>query len=39
VSPTPNPQPGGPGTTLLLAPTLWPVWHGWLYQELTLPPA
>jgi hypothetical protein len=27
-SPTPNPQPRGPGTTLRLALTLRPVWHG-----------
>jgi hypothetical protein len=39
VSPTPNPQPGVPGTTLRLAHTLWPLWHGWSYQELTLPSA
>jgi hypothetical protein len=39
VSPTQNPQPGGPGTTLCWTPTLWAVWHGWPYQELTLPPA
>jgi hypothetical protein len=39
VSPTPKPQPGGPVTALRLAPTLCPVWHGWLHQELTLPPA
>lgn len=39
VSPTPNPQPGGRGTTFRLAFTLWFVWHGWLYLGLTLPPA
>jgi hypothetical protein len=32
VSPTPMSQPGGVGTILGLFPTLWPVWHGWLYQ-------
>jgi hypothetical protein len=32
--PTPNPQPGGPGTTLRLAPPLWPVWHGWSIRSL-----
>jgi hypothetical protein len=39
VSPTPNPQPGGPGTILRLVPTFWLVWRGWRYQELRLPPA
>jgi hypothetical protein len=39
VSPTPTSQPGGPQTTPHLAPNLRPVWHAWLYQELTLPPA
>jgi hypothetical protein len=39
VSPMPKSQPGGPGTTFRLAPTLWPLWHGWPYQKLTLPPA
>jgi hypothetical protein len=24
-----NPQPGGPETTLHMAPTLGPIWHGW----------
>jgi hypothetical protein len=35
----PNLQPGGLGTTLHLAPILWPVWYGSPYQELTLPQA
>jgi hypothetical protein len=39
VSHTPNPEPEGPGTTLRLASTVWPVWHGWHYQQLTLQPA
>jgi hypothetical protein len=34
-----NPQPGGSGTTPLLAVTLRPVRLGWFYQERTLPPA
>jgi hypothetical protein len=38
-SPTPNPKPGEPGPTLRLVPTLCPAWHGWVYQELTLPAA
>lgn len=39
ISPTPNPQHGGPGTTLRLAPTVLSVWHKGPYQELTLSPA
>jgi hypothetical protein len=39
ISPAAYPEPGGPGTTLRLAPTLCPVWHKWPYQELTLTPA
>jgi hypothetical protein len=37
VNHTPNTQPGGPGTTLRLAPTLWPVWNELRYQEPTGP--
>jgi hypothetical protein len=37
INATPNPQPVGPGTRHRLAPTLWPVCHGWSYQELSLP--
>jgi hypothetical protein len=29
-----NPHHAGPGTTHCLAPTLWCLWHGRLYQEL-----
>jgi hypothetical protein len=36
VIPTSTPQPVGPGATLSLVPTLWTLWHGWPYQELTL---
>jgi hypothetical protein len=39
VNSTPNPNPGGRGTTRPLAPTVSPVWHWWRYQELMLPPA
>jgi hypothetical protein len=34
-----QPQTGGPGTTLRLAPTISSVWHRWLYQQLMLPSA
>jgi hypothetical protein len=39
LSPTAKPQSEGPLSTLRLAPTFRPVWNGWPYQELTLPPA
>lgn len=38
-SSSPNPQYGVLGTTIGLAPTLWPTWLLCHYQELTLPPA
>jgi hypothetical protein len=33
-----NSQHEAPRTTIHLALTLSSVWHGWLYQELSLPP-
>jgi hypothetical protein len=39
VSPTPNFQSEGQKTTLPPAPILLVIWHGWRYQEHTLPPA
>jgi hypothetical protein len=38
VSPLPNSQPRGPGPINLSGSTLWPVCHGWPYQEPTLQP-
>lgn len=33
-----NSQHGRAGTILRQALTIWPIWHGWPYQEFILPP-